>query len=149
MGTLRTFPYFTGIFMSSQISFGFVCLDTVGPTYMPGYCLTAPFSLCTVGFLSCSPRTVCFFHITRYCTFSSISPGTVCGQQLIEHPDVRKLGFTGSTPVGKTIMAACAKSNLKKCSLELGGKSPLIIFADCDLTKAVRMVSYPFVTNGI
>lgn len=63
------------------------------------------------------------------------------GQGIADHPDVRKLGFTGSTPVGKTIMTSCAQSNLKKVSLELGGKSPLIIFADCDLNKAVRMVS--------
>ena len=67
--------------------------------------------------------------------------GRVCGQAIIDHPEVRKIGFTGSTPVGKQIMASCANSNLKKCSLELGGKSPLIIFADCDLGKAVRMVS--------
>ena len=67
--------------------------------------------------------------------------GSVCGQGIADHPDVRKLGFTGSTPVGKTIMTSCAQSNLKKVSLELGGKSPLIIFADCDLNKAVRMVS--------
>lgn len=124
-----------------------------------------------------------------------------------EHPDIRKLGFTGSTPIGKTIMEryqsfvsllfllyflfkglrnekkqnsasklfflfvylwgeknhasickylhslfstifvnllnSCAKVNLKKVSLELGGKSPLIIFSDCDMDKAVRMVRRP------
>ncbi|KAH9525845.1 Cytosolic 10-formyltetrahydrofolate dehydrogenase [Bulinus truncatus] len=65
--------------------------------------------------------------------------GTLVGQALSEHPHVRKLGFTGSTPVGKTIMESCAKANLKKVSLELGGKSPLIIFNDCDLEKAVRL----------
>lgn len=64
--------------------------------------------------------------------------GSVCGQAIAEHPLVRKLGFTGSTPIGKTIMQSCAVSNLKKVSLELGGKSPLIIFADCDLDRAVR-----------
>jgi len=65
--------------------------------------------------------------------------GRVVGQRIADHPRVRKLGFTGSTPVGKTIMESCATSNLKKVSLELGGKSPLIIFSDCDLDKAVRM----------
>lgn len=65
--------------------------------------------------------------------------GSLAGQALSTHPLVRKLGFTGSTEVGKTIMKSCAESNLKKCSLELGGKSPLIIFADCDLDKAVRL----------
>ena len=51
---------------------------------------------------------------------------------------MRKLGFTGSTEIGHSIMKSCAESNLKKCSLELGGKSPLIIFADCDMEKAVK-----------
>ena len=64
--------------------------------------------------------------------------GTVTGQALAEHPRVRKLGFTGSTSVGHTIMKTCAVSNLKKVSLELGGKSPLIIFADCDMERAVK-----------
>lgn len=64
--------------------------------------------------------------------------GTVAGAALAEHPDVRKIGFTGSTDIGKVIMASCA-GNLKKLSLELGGKSPLVIFADCDLQKAVRV----------
>lgn len=65
--------------------------------------------------------------------------GSLAGQAMSTHPLIRKLGFTGSTEVGKTIMKACAESNLKKCSLELGGKSPLIIFGDCDLDKAVRL----------
>nr|XP_020457117.1 mitochondrial 10-formyltetrahydrofolate dehydrogenase isoform X2 [Monopterus albus] len=71
----------------------------------------------------------------------NILPGSggVVGQRLSEHPDIRKLGFTGSTPIGKQIMKSCALSNLKKVSLELGGKSPLIIFSDCDMDKAVRM----------
>ncbi|XP_026314184.1 cytosolic 10-formyltetrahydrofolate dehydrogenase [Hyposmocoma kahamanoa] len=63
--------------------------------------------------------------------------GTVTGQALAEHPLVRKLGFTGSTEIGQVIMKTCA-SNMKKVSLELGGKSPLVIFEDCDLDKAVR-----------
>ena len=61
-----------------------------------------------------------------------------CVQAITEHPLVRKVGFTGSTPIGHNIMKSCAESNLKKCSLELGGKSPLIIFADCDMEKAVK-----------
>ncbi|XP_056444110.1 mitochondrial 10-formyltetrahydrofolate dehydrogenase [Gadus chalcogrammus] len=71
----------------------------------------------------------------------NIVPGSggLVGQRLSDHPDIRKLGFTGSTPIGKHIMQSCALSNLKKVSLELGGKSPLIIFSDCDMDKAVRM----------
>jgi len=64
--------------------------------------------------------------------------GGECGQAILDHPDVKKIGFTGSTPTGKLVLYSCARSNIKKCSLELGGKSPLIIFADCDLKKAVR-----------
>ncbi|KAF3859478.1 hypothetical protein F7725_021877 [Dissostichus mawsoni] len=67
----------------------------------------------------------------------NILPGSggMVGQRLSDHPDIRKLGFTGSTPIGKQIMKSCALSNLKKVSLELGGKSPLIIFSDCDMDK--------------
>jgi len=70
----------------------------------------------------------------------NVLPGTgsVCGQAITDHSLVRKLGFTGSTEIGHSIMKSCAESNLKKCSLELGGKSPLIIFADCDMEKAVK-----------
>ncbi|XP_040214929.1 cytosolic 10-formyltetrahydrofolate dehydrogenase [Rana temporaria] len=75
--------------------------------------------------------------------------GSLIGQRLSDHPDVRKLGFTGSTPVGKQIMKCCAVSNVKKVSLELGGKSPLIVFTDCDLDKAVRMgMSSVFFNKG-
>uniref|UniRef100_A0A4W4E8Q2 10-formyltetrahydrofolate dehydrogenase n=1 Tax=Electrophorus electricus TaxID=8005 RepID=A0A4W4E8Q2_ELEEL len=75
--------------------------------------------------------------------------GSLVGQRLSDHPDVRKLGFTGSTEIGKQIMKSCAISNVKKVSLELGGKSPLIIFSDCDLDKAVRMgMSSVFFNKG-
>jgi len=75
--------------------------------------------------------------------------GSVVGQAIADHPKVRKLGFTGSTPIGQTIMESCAVSNLKKCSLELGGKSPLLIFADCDFDKAVKMgMSSVFFNKG-
>ncbi|XP_032809941.1 mitochondrial 10-formyltetrahydrofolate dehydrogenase [Petromyzon marinus] len=75
--------------------------------------------------------------------------GSIVGQRMSEHPHIRKLGFTGSTPIGKQIMKSCATSNLKKVSLELGGKSPLIIFNDCDIDKAVRMgMSAVFFNKG-
>lgn len=50
-----------------------------------------------------------------------------------------KVSFTGSTRVGREVMQAAAKSNLKQVSLELGGKSPLIIFDDADVDKAVEL----------
>ncbi|XP_012235512.2 cytosolic 10-formyltetrahydrofolate dehydrogenase [Linepithema humile] len=65
--------------------------------------------------------------------------GSEVGNAIVGHPLIRKLGFTGSTQIGQTIMRCCADSNLKKVSLELGGKSPLVIFEDADLQQAVRI----------
>jgi len=62
------------------------------------------------------------------------------GAALVEHHDVDKIAFTGSTPVGKAIVRASA-SNLKKISLELGGKSPHIVFPDADLDAAAAAVA--------
>jgi acyl-CoA reductase-like NAD-dependent aldehyde dehydrogenase len=64
-------------------------------------------------------------------------PGETVGARLAEHPHVDKIAFTGSTEVGKLIAKASAASNLKRVSLELGGKSPNIVFADADLARAV------------
>jgi acyl-CoA reductase-like NAD-dependent aldehyde dehydrogenase len=64
-----------------------------------------------------------------------VGPGSVCGQRLVEHPDVAKIAFTGSTEVGRTIAAGAAQT-IKRVTLELGGKSPNIIFADADLAAA-------------
>ncbi|MGY0558503.1 aldehyde dehydrogenase family protein [Lysobacter sp. A421] len=66
--------------------------------------------------------------------------GASAGQALAEHPDVNMISFTGSTSVGKSIMAAAAHSNLKRVVLELGGKSPVLVFADADLDKAARAI---------
>ena len=63
--------------------------------------------------------------------------GRSAGMALVRHPDVDKIAFTGSTEVGKTIMKEAADS-VKRVTLELGGKSPNIIFADADLGAAVR-----------
>ena len=62
--------------------------------------------------------------------------GTVVGQTIAESNDVDIVSFTGSTDVGRSIMKAAA-GNLKKISLELGGKSPNIVFADADFETAV------------
>ncbi|MFG1604319.1 aldehyde dehydrogenase family protein [Actinoplanes sp. NPDC049265] len=61
--------------------------------------------------------------------------GSVVGQRFVTHPAVRKVCFTGSTDVGKAIMAGCA-DQVKRVTLELGGKSANIVFADADLAKA-------------
>jgi acyl-CoA reductase-like NAD-dependent aldehyde dehydrogenase len=62
-------------------------------------------------------------------------PGSVCGQRLVEHPDVAKVAFTGSTEVGRRI-AEGAAGTIKRVTLELGGKSANVVFADADLEKA-------------
>ena len=62
--------------------------------------------------------------------------GETAGAALAEHPDVDKIAFTGSTEVGKLIVKAAA-GNLKRVSLELGGKSPAIVFPDADLERAI------------
>jgi len=64
--------------------------------------------------------------------------GPTAGAALANHPDVDKIAFTGSTAVGRLISQASGKSNLKKVTLELGGKSPNIIFADADMDLAVE-----------
>jgi acyl-CoA reductase-like NAD-dependent aldehyde dehydrogenase len=64
-----------------------------------------------------------------------VGPGRTCGQRLVEHPDVAKIAFTGSTEVGRSIAAGAAAS-IKRVTLELGGKSANIIFADADLPAA-------------
>jgi acyl-CoA reductase-like NAD-dependent aldehyde dehydrogenase len=61
--------------------------------------------------------------------------GSVVGERLVEHPDVAKIVFTGSTEVGKRIMAGCAR-HVKRLTLELGGKSANVVFADSDLEAA-------------
>jgi acyl-CoA reductase-like NAD-dependent aldehyde dehydrogenase len=64
-----------------------------------------------------------------------VGPGSVTGERLIAHPDVAKIGFTGSTEVGKRVMEGAAKT-IKRVTLELGGKSANVIFEDADLERA-------------
>jgi succinate-semialdehyde dehydrogenase / glutarate-semialdehyde dehydrogenase len=71
-----------------------------------------------------------------YNTVTSSQSSNV-GKELCENPKVRKLSFTGSTPVGKILMEQCAPT-LKKLSLELGGNAPFIVFDDADIDQAVK-----------
>ncbi|CAF95958.1 unnamed protein product, partial [Tetraodon nigroviridis] len=64
--------------------------------------------------------------------------GPTAGAAIASHMDVDKVAFTGSTEIGQLIQTAAAKSNLKRVTLELGGKNPCIVFADCDLQLAVE-----------
>ena len=72
-------------------------------------------------------------------------PGSVCGQRLVEHPDVAKIAFTGSTEVGRGIAAGAAQT-IKRVTLELGGKSANVVFADADIEAAAAAA--PFAVFG-
>ncbi|MDX6327353.1 MAG: hypothetical protein QOK15_3707 [Nocardioidaceae bacterium] len=73
--------------------------------------------------------------------------GSVVGERFVSHPLVRKVCFTGSTEVGKHIMAGCAEQ-VKRVTLELGGKSANIVFADADLAKAAAAAPYAVFDNA-
>ncbi|KAJ7673987.1 aldehyde dehydrogenase domain-containing protein [Mycena polygramma] len=73
--------------------------------------------------------------------------GQTVGQAIAEHMDIQKVAFTGSTLVGRKVMAAAAASNLKNVTLELGGKSPNIIFDDADLEQAVGWAAHGIFWN--
>jgi acyl-CoA reductase-like NAD-dependent aldehyde dehydrogenase len=64
-----------------------------------------------------------------------VGPGSVCGERLVRHPDVAKVGFTGSTEVGRKVMEGAA-GTIKRVTLELGGKSANLVFGDADLERA-------------
>jgi acyl-CoA reductase-like NAD-dependent aldehyde dehydrogenase len=73
--------------------------------------------------------------------------GSVVGQRLVEHPDVAKIGFTGSTEVGRRVMEGAA-ATIKRVTLELGGKSANVVFADADLEKAAAAAPYAVFDNA-
>jgi acyl-CoA reductase-like NAD-dependent aldehyde dehydrogenase len=73
--------------------------------------------------------------------------GSVVGQRLVDHPLVRKIVFTGSTEVGRDIMAGCSRQ-VKRVTLELGGKSANIVFADADLERAAATAPYAVFDNA-
>jgi betaine-aldehyde dehydrogenase len=74
-------------------------------------------------------------------------PGRTCGQRLVEHPDVAKIAFTGSTEVGRAIAAAAA-GTIKRVTLELGGKSANIVFGDADLEAAAAAAPMAVFANA-
>jgi acyl-CoA reductase-like NAD-dependent aldehyde dehydrogenase len=76
-----------------------------------------------------------------------VGPGRVVGQRLVEHPDVAKIGFTGSTEVGAGVMRG-ASGTIKRVTLELGGKSANVVFADADLEKAAASAPYAVFGNA-
>jgi len=73
--------------------------------------------------------------------------GKVAGAAISSHMDIDKVAFTGSTVVGRQVMKAAAGSNLKKVTLELGGKSPNIVFNDADIDNAISWVNFGIFYN--
>ena len=76
-----------------------------------------------------------------------VGKGTVVGRRLVEHPDVAKIGFTGSTEVGREVMRGAAET-IKRVTLELGGKSANVVFADADLEQAAAAAPYAVFDNA-
>src|SRR5947199_1814245 len=76
-----------------------------------------------------------------------VGPGRIVGQRLVEHPAVAKIGFTGSTEVGRTVMQGAAET-IKRITLELGGKSANVVFADADLEQAAAAAPYAVFDNA-
>src|SRR5467141_3911884 len=76
-----------------------------------------------------------------------VGPGSVVGQRLVEHPDVAKIAFTGSTEVGRKVMEGAA-GTIKRVTLELGGKSANLVFADADLERAASAAPYAVFGNA-
>ena len=74
--------------------------------------------------------------------------GQTAGAAIVNHPDVHKVAFTGSTEVGRLIQQQAAK-NLKKVTLELGGKSPAIVLKDANLEKAVEATHFALFFNMV
>ncbi|KXS12586.1 putative Iad1-indole-3-acetaldehyde dehydrogenase [Gonapodya prolifera JEL478] len=74
--------------------------------------------------------------------------GPSAGQAIVEHPEISKIAFTGSGRTGRRILETASKTNLKKVSLELGGKSPALVFDDADLDKAVGVLAGTFYYNN-
>lgn len=95
-------------------------------------------------------------YAAKLCKEAGFPPGVVnvisgfgktAGAAIASHMDIDKVAFTGSTFVGRSIMKAAASSNLKKVTLELGGKSPNIVFEDADIDEAISWVNFGIFYN--
>uniref|UniRef100_A0A914VF63 aldehyde dehydrogenase (NAD(+)) n=1 Tax=Plectus sambesii TaxID=2011161 RepID=A0A914VF63_9BILA len=112
---------------------------------------------CTVVIKPAEQTPLTALHFASICASAGIPSGVVnvvtglgatAGAALANHMDVDKISFTGSTDVGRLIMKASADSNLKKVTLELGGKSPCIVFSDANVDHAVKMAHFALFFNS-
>lgn len=77
-----------------------------------------------------------------------VAGGGAVGAMLASHMKIQKIAFTGSAPAGRAVQIAATRSNMKRCTLELGGKSPALIFDDADIENAVTHCSTSFLRNS-
>ncbi|MUO26544.1 MULTISPECIES: aldehyde dehydrogenase family protein [Rhizobium/Agrobacterium group] len=77
-----------------------------------------------------------------------LGDGAVTGNAITGHPDIAKVSFTGSTGAGQAIMGNIARTGVKPMTLELGGKSPQLVFADADLDKAATAIAHSILSNA-
>ncbi|MGV1771543.1 aldehyde dehydrogenase family protein [Agrobacterium vitis] len=77
-----------------------------------------------------------------------LGDGAVTGNAITGHPDIAKVSFTGSTGAGQAIMGNIARTGVKPMTLELGGKSPQLVFADADLDKAAAAIAHSILSNA-
>jgi acyl-CoA reductase-like NAD-dependent aldehyde dehydrogenase len=124
-----------------------ILLGKVGPALAAG---------CTLVIKPAEQTPLTALHFASLVLEAGVPPGVIniltgfgptVGAPLVHHNDVDKITFTGSTEVGRLIMKGAGESNLKKVTLELGGKSPLIVFADADLDTAVEQAHFALFYN--
>ncbi|EUC16514.1 Betaine-aldehyde dehydrogenase, partial [Burkholderia sp. BT03] len=109
---------------------------------------------CTIVLKPAEDTPLTALRIAELCQQAGLPPGVLnvvtgdgtAGAALVEHPDVDKVAFTGSTDTGKAIVRASA-GNLKRVTLELGGKSPVFVFPDADLKRAIPGVAEAVLLN--
>ncbi|XP_015110398.1 retinal dehydrogenase 1 isoform X2 [Diachasma alloeum] len=112
---------------------------------------------CTVVLKPAEQTPLCTLHVAALIKEAGFPPGVInivpgygptAGAAVSEHPDIMKVAFTGSVEVGKKIMVASGNTNLKRVTLELGGKSPLVIFDDANVDEAVKIAHDAIFTNS-
>jgi retinal dehydrogenase len=125
----------------------FLLCNKIGPAIAAG---------CTLVVKPAEQTPLTALHFAALVLEAGIPPGVVnfvpgygptAGATIVNHQDIDKITFTGSTEVGRLIMKGAGESNLKKVTLELGGKSPNVIFADADLDHAVEVSHFGLFFN--
>ncbi|XP_063993179.1 aldehyde dehydrogenase, cytosolic 1-like [Diachasmimorpha longicaudata] len=112
---------------------------------------------CTIVLKPAEQTPLCTLHVAALTKEAGFPPGVInvvpgygptAGAAISEHPDIMKVAFTGSVEVGKKIMVASGNTNLKRVTLELGGKSPLVVFDDVNVDKAVKIAHDAIFANS-